>query len=115
MSIKIYHPILLVLFSSILTYPTKFSVVFSTKSTVWPWKNLGRTLPDLNSIRKNGQFENIIEEHDNIIFSHFIYSVIVRILQPGARFSKLPVITGPVKLFCFPFQMGVSKGVKVVQ
>ena len=24
---------------------------------------------------------------------------------PGARFSKLPVITGPVKLFCFPFQM----------
>ena len=22
---------------------------------------------------------------------------------PGARFSKLPVITGPVKLFCFPF------------
>ena len=21
----------------------------------------------------------------------------------GARFSKLPVITGPVKLFCFPF------------
>ena len=23
--------------------------------------------------------------------------------EPGARFSKLPVITGPVKLFCFPF------------
>ena len=22
---------------------------------------------------------------------------------PGTRFSKLPVITGPVKLFCFPF------------
>ena len=22
---------------------------------------------------------------------------------PGARFSKLPVITEPVKLFCFPF------------
>ena len=21
----------------------------------------------------------------------------------GARFSKLPVTTGPVKLFCFPF------------
>ena len=29
---------------------------------------------------------------------------------PGACFSKLPVITGPFKLFCFPFQMGVSKG-----
>lgn len=28
-------------------------------------------------------------------------------LFPGARFSKLPVITGPVKLFCFPFQVGV--------
>ena len=27
---------------------------------------------------------------------------------PGARFSKLTVITGPVKLFCFPFQMGLE-------
>ena len=36
-----------------------------------------------------------------------------RKLCPGARFSKLPVITGPVKLFCFPFQMGVSKGLKI--
>ena len=35
--------------------------------------------------------------------------------ESGARFSKLPVITGPVKLFCFPFQMGVSKGSKIVQ
>ena len=26
----------------------------------------------------------------------------------GARFSKLPVITGPVKLFCFSFQRGLS-------
>ena len=34
---------------------------------------------------------------------------------PGARFSKLPVITGPVKQFCFPFQMGVSKGSKIAQ
>ena len=34
---------------------------------------------------------------------------------PGARFSKLPVITGPVKLFCFPFQMGVSKVLKITQ
>ena len=33
----------------------------------------------------------------------------------GARFSKLPVITGPVKLFCFPFQMGVSKLLKIIQ
>ena len=32
---------------------------------------------------------------------------------PGARFSKLPVITGPVKLFCFLFQMGVSKLLKI--
>ena len=34
---------------------------------------------------------------------------------PGARFSKLPVITGPVKLFCFPLRMGVSKILKMVQ
>ena len=33
----------------------------------------------------------------------------------GARFSKLPVITGPVKLFCFSFQVGVSEGLKIVQ
>ena len=37
------------------------------------------------------------------------------LLCPGARFSKLPVITGPVKLFCFPFQMGVSKLLKSIQ
>ena len=35
--------------------------------------------------------------------------------RPGARFSKLPVITGPVKLFCFSFQVGVSEGLKIVQ
>ena len=34
---------------------------------------------------------------------------------PGARFSKLPIITGPVKVFCFPFQMRVSEGLKTVQ
>ena len=36
-------------------------------------------------------------------------------LGPGARFSKLPVTIGPVKLFCFPFQMGVSKVLKIIQ
>ena len=57
---------LLVPVFSILTYPTKFSAVFSTKSTVWPWKNLDRTLPDLNSLKRNGQFQNnIIDDHDN--------------------------------------------------
>ena len=34
---------------------------------------------------------------------------------PGARFSKLPVITGPVQLFCFPCQKGVSKLLKIIQ
>ena len=33
----------------------------------------------------------------------------------GARFSKLPVITGPVIMFCFSFQMRVSKRLKVAQ
>ena len=33
----------------------------------------------------------------------------------GARFSKLPVITGPVKLFCFLFQKEVSKFLKIIQ
>ena len=34
---------------------------------------------------------------------------------PGARFSKLPVITGPVKMFSFSFQMRVSKRLNFVQ
>ena len=36
------------------------------------------------------------------------------VLVPGACFSKLPVITGSVKLFCFPFQTGVSKVLKIM-
>ena len=36
-------------------------------------------------------------------------------LHPGVRFSKLPVIIGPVELFCFSFQMGVSKVLKTIQ
>ena len=28
--------------------------------------------------------------------------------------AKLPVITGPVKLFCFPFQTGVSKALNII-
>ena len=35
--------------------------------------------------------------------------------KPGAHFLKLLVITGPVKLFCFPFQMGVSKVLNIIQ
>ena len=35
--------------------------------------------------------------------------------RSGARFSKLPVITGPVKLFCFPLRVGVSKVLKMAQ
>ena len=35
--------------------------------------------------------------------------------RSGARFSKLPVITGPVKLFCFPFQKGVLEVLKIIQ
>jgi len=49
--------------SSVITYPTKFSAVFSTKSTVWSLKYFGRTLPDLNSFKKNGQFKDIIDEY----------------------------------------------------
>ena len=34
---------------------------------------------------------------------HFLLFLAHYQKDPGARFSKLPVITGPVKLFCFPF------------
>ena len=46
-------------------------------------------------------------------YSAFFYAIISKLGR--GRFSKLPVITGPVKLFCFPFQMRVSKGLKIVQ
>ena len=35
--------------------------------------------------------------------------------RAGGLFLEAPVITGSVKLFCFPFQMGVSEGLKIVQ
>ena len=35
-----------------------------------------------------------------------------RSMNTGAHFLKFPVITRPVKLLCFPFQMGVSKLLK---
>ena len=41
--------------------------------------------------------------------AHFFKIVGCILSGPGVRFSKLPVITGPVKLFCFPLRMGVSK------
>ena len=41
--------------------------------------------------------------------------VLMAYYDSGARFSKLPVITGTVKLFCFPLRMGVSKVLKMVQ
>ena len=37
------------------------------------------------------------------------------LMGAGARFSKLPVITGPVKLLCFPSQMGVPKALNIIQ
>ena len=37
-----------------------------------------------------------------------------RTTRPGARFSKFPVTTGPIKLFCFPFQIRISKGLRIL-
>ena len=45
----------------------------------------------------------------NILFSLIVYR------PRGYRFLKFPEITGRVKLFCFPFQMGVSKVLKITQ
>ena len=49
-----------------------------------------------------------------ITLRFFIFSVIVW-TGHGARFSKLPVITGPVKLFYFPLRIRFSKVLKFVQ
>ena len=50
-----------------------------------------------------------------VVVMVIIYIIIIIINCPGARFSKLPVITGLVKLFCISFQMRVSKSLKIVQ
>ena len=68
---------------------------------------------------------NEVNEVNCVVYEKYIRSSLGRLpvrylgigleSRPGARFSKLPVMTGPVKLFCFPFQMGVLKGLKTVQ
>ena len=76
-----------------------------------PLQNLNRFVVQMikmlpAEIESGGQAEN---------FDHgCAYSTSVTAMQcgPGAGFSKLP---RPVKLFCFPFQMGVSKLLKIIQ
>ena len=65
--------------------------------------------PLSHELRQSGEVAVSLEECTEVLNSFPLNKV------PGARFLKLPIITGSVKLFCFPFQMGVSKGLKVVQ
>ena len=44
-----------------------------------------------------------------------VYTVTNRRQKSGGPFPEASVITGPVKLFCFPLRVGVSKGLKIVQ
>ena len=70
---------------------------------------------------ENGSFQNYhkkslqprtkVLRHFNAVFN----CLVSKREGPGARFSKLQVITGPVKLFCFPLRMGVSKVLKMIQ
>ena len=61
---------------------------------------------------QDAEWRKNVARHCAFPVLHDIFSSFCR---PGARFSKLPVITGPVKLFCFSFQVGVSEGLKIVQ
>ena len=49
------------------------------------------------------------------LYQNKVNSSLTAIQRPGARFSKLPVITGPIKLFWFPLRMGVLIVLKMVQ
>ena len=53
--------------------------------------------------------KNMTQFSQNVIVKQTSLRKQPSFIVPGARFSKLPEITGPVKQFCFPFQMGVSK------
>ena len=50
-----------------------------------------------------------------MVLKKYAYFCIILFSPPGASFLKLRIITRPIKLFCFPFQMGASKGLKIVQ
>ena len=72
--------------------------VLGNMTRVGPASRAGISLRDL------GMF---VKRHKNQLRDYMVTG-------PGARFSKLPVITGSGKLFCFPFQMGVSKLLKII-
>ena len=80
-----------------------YTVKFSAKETKWTSLEV-RTHPTF--------LETYISKYD---FGAGKLSGLSRNEPAGASFSKLPVITGPVKLFCFPFQMGVSKLLKIIE
>ena len=59
-----------------------------------------------NSIAPKKYFRSGIEMEKMVSLYSVVHKLTTgcrQISQAGARFSKLPVITGPVKLFCFPF------------
>ena len=68
-------------------------------------------LCSIHVVKRFGTLETLQAVHIKaaIISKHF------NTIYPAAHFSKLRVITGPVKLFCFPFQMEVSKVLKLIQ
>ena len=61
---------------------------------------------------KRSDFEWISKYWKSMILKKECMAMFWTSKKSGTCSSKLPVITGPVKLFCFPLQMGVSIGQK---
>ena len=78
--------------------------------------NISNTIDSVSSGYPNTEKRVENTTRSGVFLTSFkVFGNVIAFNGPGARFSKLPVITGPVKMFCFPFQTGVSKGLKVVQ
>ena len=69
---------------------------------------VARCCDKLGAVGSNLEMVKIFMQH-----LWMLHDVVV--VWPGAHFSKLPVITGPVKLFCLQLRTGVSEVLKVVK
>ena len=92
-------------------------VLSKTKSVIPHFLNISdiNNSSSFNSkiFRKNSMLENFGANVLNSCVAFTTRQVADFSIDPGARFWKLPIITGPVKLF--PLRMGVSKVLKMVQ
>ena len=81
---------------------------------VWKEKNSGRLRLNQSSLHIFLRSSNVWYLIYSLVFLSSMGILLTSKVVRGP-FLEAPVITGPVELFCFSFQMGVSKGLEIVQ